>query len=202
MSNQKVVIATSNTGKINELQDLCASWPCMLIEPPRTLDIAETGSTFIENACIKARAYAKDTGLPAIADDSGLVIDALNGEPGLYSARYAGEDATASENMRKVLEMLANKPKPWTARFVCLLVLMRHANDPDPIITHGSWTGVIVDEPRGHMNHGYDPIFQPRHHDCTAAEILLEVKNRYSHRAQAIHKMTQYIARTEFMEKI
>ena len=199
MSTQNIVIASSNHGKIREIKDLCASWPTNMVASQHPIDVVESGHTFVENACLKAQAYAKANNMSALADDSGLLVHALNDEPGLYSARYAGPTASNIDNINKLLAELKEIPRPWLARFVCVLVLLRHPEDPDPIVTHGSWNGEIVPKPQGNMNFGFDPIFKPNHHDCTAAELMLEIKNRYSHRAKAMHKMYQHIARMSYI---
>ena len=161
--------------------------------PQSAFDIPEaeeTGLTFVENAILKARHAAHLAGLPAIADDSGIEVDALNGAPGIYSARFAGKGASDSDNLRKLLEELKDVPEQnRTARFQCLMVYMRHEKDPTPIICQGTWEGCILFEPRGSGGFGYDPVFYVPTHDCASAELAPDEKNRLSHRGQAIRKL-------------
>lgn len=198
MSNQKIVLATGNPGKINELTSLCSEWPIEVSALEYPVEVDECGLSFLENALLKARAYAREADTMALADDSGLVIDALSGAPGIHSARYAGPACSSKDNIAHVLKQLRDLPKPWTARFVCVLVLCEHANDPDPWIARASWEGEITDQPKGLLNFGYDPIFVPAHHNLTAAELMPEVKNRYSHRFQATRKLTQILLKNDF----
>ena len=185
----KLVLASSNQGKLEELRDLLAGNGIELIAQSElgVDDADETGSTFVENALIKARHATRITGLPALADDSGICVDALNGAPGLYSARYAGEHGNASRNIDKLLEALRDLPDDRrTAHFYCVLVLLRHPEDPQPLIVEGQWNGRILPERRGSGGHGYDPVFFDPHHDQAAAEMEPELKNRLSHRGQAL----------------
>jgi XTP/dITP diphosphohydrolase len=153
-------------------------------------DAEETGLTFVENALLKARNAAAHTGLAAIADDSGIEVDALHGAPGIYSARYAGAGASDQANLEKLLAVLRDVPEAArTARFQCLLVYLRHADDPTPLICQGTWEGRILDAPRGENGFGYDPVFYVPTHDCTSAELPPEVKNALSHRGQALRKL-------------
>lgn len=155
-------------------------------------DAEETGLSFVENAILKARHAAHASGLSAIADDSGLEVDALNGAPGIYSARYAGPDATDAHNNHKLLTVLAAlPPDKRTARFQCLMVYLRHAQDPTPIICQGSWEGRILDAPRGNNGFGYDPLFWVSGQDCSSAELSPETKNRLSHRGQALRQLLE-----------
>ncbi len=183
-----VVLASSNAGKIKELQDMLADLGVVII-PQQELsipDIEETGLCFVENAILKARNAALLSGKPAIADDSGLEVDLLDGQPGIYSARFAGEGATDSTNNQKLLEQLGNAPlEKRTARYQCVIVYMRHANDPTPIICQGSWEGHIALNPRGEGGFGYDPLFYLQDLDCHAAEMEKVHKNRISHRGKA-----------------
>lgn len=189
---KKIVIASGNPGKIKELQAILSplGWECL---PQSGWDIPEadeTGTTFIENAIIKARHAAVLTGLPALADDSGLEIDALHGEPGVYSARYAGPEADFKANINLALKKLKEHPEaPRTARFHCVIALIQHAGDPAPKVFHGTWEGEITEEPCGTQGFGYDPIFYVPEHDCTAAELDPEIKNQLSHRAKAMKKL-------------
>jgi len=148
-------------------------------------DVPETGTTFVENAIIKARHAAKVTGLPAIADDSGLVVDALGGAPGIYSARFAGVNATDSDNIDKLLSELAGSDNR-KAHFFCTLVFMRHAGDPVPLVSQGKWEGEILKSREGDGGFGYDPVFNVPSHNCTAAQLDKAEKNRISHRGNAL----------------
>ena len=151
------------------------------------MDAEETGLTFVENAILKARNAAAHTGQPAIADDSGIEVDALNGAPGIYSARYAGAGASDQDNLQKLLEALRDIPEAErTARFQCLMVYMRHGEDPTPLICQGTWEGRILFEPRGENGFGYDPVFHVPTHNCSSAELEPDVKNALSHRGQAL----------------
>jgi XTP/dITP diphosphohydrolase len=153
-------------------------------------DADETGLSFVENAILKARHAAQLTGLPAIADDSGLEVDALNGAPGIYSARYSGPGASDADNLQKLLVELKEVPEAQrTARFQCLMVYMAHAADPTPLICQGTWEGRILFEPRGAGGFGYDPVFWVPSEQCASAELAPEVKNRLSHRGQALQKL-------------
>lgn len=193
----KLVLASGNQGKLREFATLfeplgttVVSQSELQIETPD-----ETGLTFIENALLKAR-YASDRSkLPAVADDSGLVVPALQGAPGLYSARYAGPKASDTDNLNKLLETLAGQAE--TARvgyYICALALLRHASDPDPIIAIGTWQGRILEAPRGHGGFGYDPIFLPDGLEETAAEMDPELKNQRSHRGQAVAQLLAQLA--------
>jgi XTP/dITP diphosphohydrolase len=189
---RRIVVATGNRGKLAELSRLLAPTGIALcaqselgIEPPE-----ETGLTFIENALLKARHASAATGLPALADDSGLAVDALGGAPGIYSARYAGENADDEGNNRKLLESLAGvAPDARTARYHCALVLLRHPADPLPLVCSASWEGVILAAPRGTGGFGYDPLFLVPSLDRTAAELEPALKNRLSHRGRALQMM-------------
>ena len=186
---QKVVLATGNAGKVRELASLLSDFGLDIVaQTDLGVDSAEeTGLTFIENAILKARHAAKVTGLPAIADDSGLAVDVLGGAPGIYSARYSGEDATDLKNLQKLLETLKDVPDDQRqARFHCVLVYLRHAEDPTPLVCHGSWPGVITREPAGTGGFGYDPIFFVPSEGKTAAELTREEKSAISHRGQAL----------------
>ncbi|MBU2709522.1 RdgB/HAM1 family non-canonical purine NTP pyrophosphatase [Zooshikella harenae] len=186
---QQVVLASNNKGKLNELQHLLGSLNIKML-PQKQMgvsEVAETGLSFVENAIIKARHASRITGLPAIADDSGLEVDALDGAPGIYSARYAGEQASDAENIEKLLRELATvSTQQRTARFQCLLVFLKHANDPTPLICQGTWEGLILEEPRGEHGFGYDPLFFVPSEHCSAAELPAGIKNELSHRAKAM----------------
>jgi len=193
----KIILASHNAGKIKELQALLnpAQFTVIAQADLGVQDAAETGQTFVENALIKARHAAKMTALPAIADDSGLVVPALNGAPGIYSARYAGEKAQSHDNIQKLLTELKNVPdEKRDAYFYCALVFMRHAEDPTPIICTGKWSGHILSVPQGTKGFGYDPIFYVASEHKTAAELPLTIKNRISHRGIALQLLIQQIS--------
>lgn len=189
---QKIVLASNNKGKVREFGDMLSSLNMEVI-PQATFhieDADETGLTFVENAIIKARHASSIAGLPAIADDSGLEVDALNGAPGIYSARYSGEGATDEKNLLKLLEALKDvAEEKRTARFQCVLVYMRHAEDPTPLICQGTWEGIISTEANGENGFGYDPIFYVPTHNCSSAQLSADVKNTLSHRAQALNTL-------------
>ena len=184
---QKIVLASGNQGKVREFTSLFAEYGVDVIAQKElgVEDVPETGTTFVENAIIKARHAAKVTGLPAIADDSGLVVDALGGAPGIYSARFAGEDATDSDNIDKLLSELAGSDNR-KAHFFCTLVFMRHAGDPVPLVSQGKWEGEILKSREGDGGFGYDPVFNVPSHNCTAAQLDKAEKNRISHRGNAL----------------
>ncbi len=186
---QKVVLATGNAGKVRELADLLSDFGLDVVaQTSLGVDSAdETGLTFIENAILKARHAAQITELPAIADDSGLAVDALGGAPGIYSARYAGEDGNDGKNLHKLLETMKQVPDGQRqARFHCVLVYLRHAADPTPLVCHGSWEGQITRQPAGNGGFGYDPVFFVPSEGKTAAELTREEKRAISHRGQAL----------------
>lgn len=186
---QKVVLATGNAGKVRELADLLADFGLDVVAQTElnVESVEETGLTFIENAILKARHAAKVTGLPALADDSGLAVDALGGAPGIYSARYAGEDASDLQNLEKLLQALKGVPDDKRqAQFHCVLVYMRHAEDPTPLVFHGCWPGVVTHAPAGQGGFGYDPIFYVPSEGKTAAELTRDEKHAISHRGQAL----------------
>jgi XTP/dITP diphosphohydrolase len=197
----KIVLATGNQGKVKELAHLLAEQSIEIV-PQSEFDVsevAETGTTFVENAIIKARHAAKITGLPAIADDSGLEVDALNGAPGVYSARYAADitegEVTDDDNTNKLLNALANTPDELrTARFHCVLVYMKHENDPTPLICHGIWEGTISKSKQGEQGFGYDPVFWQNDLQMSSAQLSREVKNKLSHRGQALAKLVEKLA--------
>lgn len=191
-----IVLATGNQGKVNELSSLLAKYNIEIVPQSNfnVPEVAETGTTFVENAIIKARHASKITGLPAIADDSGLEVDALNGEPGVYSARYAGENASDDDNTNKLLKSLANVTADQrSARFHCVLVYMRHENDPTPIICHGVWEGSICNEKQGDQGFGYDPVFYQADYQMTSAQLPRDLKNQLSHRGQALGKLVKQL---------
>jgi len=191
---QKVVLATGNPGKVRELADLLADFGLNVVAQTELgVDSAEeTGLTFIENAILKARHAAQITGLPAIADDSGLAVDALGGAPGIYSARYAGVDASDQQNLDKLLVALKDVPQGSRgAQFHCVLVYMRHAEDPTPLVFHGSWAGEITFESAGAGGFGYDPVFYVPELGRTAAELNRDEKSAVSHRGKALKLMLE-----------
>lgn len=190
----KIVLATGNRGKVAEMADLLADFGFEVIAQSElnVPDADETGLTFIENAIIKARHAAALTGLPAIADDSGLEVDYLNGAPGIYSARYAGANASDNDNLQKLLTTLEGVPSEQrTARFHCVLVYLRHANDPTPLVCHGQWQGEILTEPRGEHGFGYDPVFFVPEENCASAQLSAARKKQLSHRAKALQLLFQ-----------
>ena len=191
---KKVVLASGNKGKVREINQILAGLDFEVV-PQTEFDvpeIEETGLTFVENAILKARNAAAHTGLPAIADDSGLEVDALKGAPGIYSARYAGVGATDEANLNKLLKELSGVPEAnRTARFQCLMVYMEHELDPTPIICQGTWEGRITEAAQGENGFGYDPVFYVPSHDCTSAQLSAGEKNRLSHRGQALQLLTQ-----------
>jgi XTP/dITP diphosphohydrolase len=193
----KLVLASSNAGKLEELHALLDDVGVELIAQTTlgVSDADETGLTFVENALLKARHAARLTGLPALADDSGICVDALHGAPGLYSARYAGEHGNAQANIDKLLDALRDVPDARRgAHFYCVLVLLRHAEDPQPLLVEGRWRGRIAHARIGSGGHGYDPVFVDPEHGQTAAEMPLALKNRISHRGIALQQLKQRLA--------
>lgn len=185
-----IVLASSNLGKIREIQAILQNDNILPQSQFNVVEAAETGSTFVENAIIKARNAAAHCGLPAIADDSGLVVDALNGAPGVISARYAGDGASDQANLDKVLWAMQDVPSEQrTARFICVMVYLKHANDPTPVIAQGVWEGRILSQPVGENGFGYDPIFWVDTHQCSSAQLAPDIKNSLSHRGQALQKL-------------
>lgn len=192
----EIVLASSNIGKINEINKLLQKFPVNVIAQSKfnISSVEETGLTFFENAILKARYAAEISELPALADDSGLCVDALNGSPGVFSSRYAGENATDENRINKVLNEMKNIPaEKRTASFHCVMAYMRYANDPAPIICHGIWPGIITTEARGKKGFGYDPIFYVPTHNCTAAELEQVVKNQISHRGRAFAQLEKFL---------
>lgn len=198
----EIVLGTNNAGKVREINDMCAAmsarFPLLAqirFAPQSQWHIpsaVEDGTTFVENALIKARHAARLSGQPALSDDSGIVVDALAGQPGIHSARYAGEDADAAANNTKLLQAMTGVPEDQrTARFVCALAFVRDADDDQPIITEGIWEGRILSSPRGERGFGYDPLFFSLAHGMGAAEMDPAEKNRCSHRARALHDMVE-----------
>ena len=196
---KRIVLASGNAGKAQEISQMLANHRIEVLPQSafNVMEVEETGLTFVENALLKARNAAAHSGLPAIADDSGLEVDALDGAPGIYSARYAGNNASDSDNITKLLGALAGvEGAQRTARFQCLMVYMEHAHDPTPIICQGTWEGRILLEPRGNNGFGYDPIFFVPTHNCSSAELPPEIKNKLSHRGQALKKLVEALGHT------
>lgn len=193
----RLVLATGNAGKLREMREILSPWQVEVLPladfTPGAAD--ETGLSFVENAILKARFAADASGLPAIADDSGLEVDALHGAPGIYSARYAGPDADDAANNRKLLEALADVPDDSrTARYRCAMVFMRWPLDPAPVVAQAAWEGRIGREGRGHGGFGYDPLFLVGSTGGTAAELDAATKNRLSHRGQALRALVSALA--------
>ena len=194
-----IVLASSNPGKVREINQMLGGLHLSVVPQSdfKVIDAEETGLTFIENALLKARNATRHTGLPAIADDSGIEVDYLNGAPGIYSARYAGKNASDEQNLRKLLDDLVGIPEAErTARFQCLMVYLRHEFDPTPVICQGTWEGRILFEPRGANGFGYDPVFFVPTHNCSSAELPPEVKNKLSHRGQALRLLVAALGHT------
>ncbi len=185
----KLVLASNNPGKVREINAILADRGITVV-PQSDFDapeVEETGLSFVENAILKARSAARHSGLPALADDSGIEVDALRGAPGIYSARFAGPGASDADNLARLLDQLKDVPEAErTARFQCLMVLMEHEADPTPLICQGTWEGRITFEPAGDNGFGYDPVFFVPDHGCTAAQLEAAEKNRISHRARAL----------------
>lgn len=195
-SRQQIVLASGNQGKLRELQAVLGDEAVELLPQSQfsVSSVAETGLSFVENALIKARHASEATGLAAIADDSGIEVDALNGEPGIYSARYAGsegEDADAQNNAKLLHELRDVAEADRTARFQCVIVFMRHARDPMPLVCQGTWEGRILFTEQGENGFGYDPLFYVPTHDCSSAELDPATKNSLSHRGQALASLMQ-----------
>jgi XTP/dITP diphosphohydrolase len=194
---RRIVLASNNPGKVREFNQLFAGLDLEVAPQSEYAvpEIEETGLTFVENAILKARNAAQHSGRPALADDSGLEVDALNGAPGIFSARYAGKGAGDTQNLQKLLADLKGVPEgKRTARFQCLLVYLRHALDPTPLICQGTWEGRILFEPRGTHGFGYDPVFFVPTHGCASAELPPEVKNSLSHRGQALRQLVDVLS--------
>ncbi len=185
----QIVLASGNQGKLREFAQLLAPLSIEILTQSElgVSEAAETGLSFIENAIIKARNACAQTGLPAIADDSGIEVDALHGAPGIYSSRYAGDEASDADNIEALLKALNGVPaSERNARFQCVVVYMRHANDPTPLICQGTWHGQILSEAAGDGGFGYDPVFFVPETDCSAAELSSQQKHAISHRGQAM----------------
>ena len=194
---KKIILATSNLGKVRELNSMLGGQYNVVSQVDmKVQEVPETGASFIENALIKARNASSQSQLPALADDSGLVVDALNGEPGIYSARYAGENATDEDNIVKLLARMDGEENRG-ASFCCAMVFVRNAGDPEPIIVEKSWEGQILRELKGHNGFGYDPVFYLPELDCTSAQLSAEEKNRQSHRGQALQEILKRLLSLE-----
>lgn len=193
---RQIVLASGNKGKLKEFNQVLGDLGVEVVPQSQfnVPDADETGLSFVENAIIKARHACQLTGLPALADDSGLEVDALNGAPGIYSARFAGAGATDAKNNQKLLQRLeGTSPEQRSARFRCVLVFMRHAEDPTPLICQGSWEGQILPLPQGDNGFGYDPLFLVPGLDIASAQLPPEQKNKISHRGQAVQQLIQLI---------
>jgi len=189
---KELILATSNSGKIKELQNLLAPIHCIAQSTLGISSAEENGLSFIENAIIKARHTSSLAGKPALADDSGLVVAALNGKPGIYSARYAGPDASDRDNINLLLKNMAHLPQEQRqAFFYCAIAYVQHATDPTPLIATGRFDGYISMEPSGEEGFGYDPIFYITEHQCTAAQLPAHIKNTISHRAKALNQLRE-----------
>lgn len=194
---RKLVIASGNQGKLRELSALLAPLDFEVHTQSEfdVPDVEETGTTFVENAIIKARNAAQHSGMPAVADDSGIEVDALDGAPGVYSARFSGPGATDEKNNAVLVEKLRHIPEAQrTARYKAVIVYMSHAGDPSPIICEGSWEGRIMLEPRGENGFGYDPYFYVPTHGCHSAELSANEKNAISHRGQALKQLVDKLS--------
>jgi len=198
--SQQIILASNNAGKVAEIRELLSEFDFNLV-PQGEFDVPEveeTGTTFVENAIIKARHASALTGLPALADDSGLAVEGLGGEPGVRTARYAGVGASDTERMQQInADLLACKAVTRRASFYCVIVYMRTAMDPAPIICQGVWEGEILLEPQGEQGFGYDPIFYVPTHQCSAAQLDKAVKNQLSHRGQALQQLVLKFAENE-----
>jgi len=197
--SQRIVLASNNPGKVREFNQLLAGSEFEVLPQSgfQLEEVEETGLTFVENALLKARNAAQHTGLPAIADDSGLEVDVLDGAPGIHSARYAGAGASDRQNLEKLLDALKDvSDKKRSARFQCLMVYLRHPKDPTPMIFQGTWEGRILHAPQGNNGFGYDPVFYVPDQQCAAAELPADLKNSLSHRGQALRRLVPVLRGT------
>ena len=194
---KKIILATGNKGKVRELNAMLKGYYKVISQSDMQVEeVPETGATFIENALIKARNASLQSKLPALADDSGLQVEALNGAPGIYSARYAGEGATDKDNIEKLIlnmDQYSNRK----AHFCCAMVFVESANDINPIIIEKQWEGELLREPIGINGFGYDPIFYLRDHECSSAQLEPEIKNEISHRGQALSDLLKQLLSLE-----
>ena len=194
---EKIVLASGNKGKLREIRELLAGLDINVVPQSdfQVSDADETGLTFVENAILKARHAASVTGLPAISDDSGIEVDVLGGAPGIYSARYAGVGASDADNLQLLLDNVAatGVDKP-AARFQCVMVFLRSEHDATPVIAQGTWEGYLVNQAKGQNGFGYDPIFHVPEQGCTSAELPPEIKNKLSHRGQALRQLLQKLS--------
>ncbi|MET0066619.1 MAG: RdgB/HAM1 family non-canonical purine NTP pyrophosphatase [Candidatus Thiodiazotropha sp.] len=196
-TGEKIVLASNNAGKVREINQLLTREQITVVPQKefKIPDAVEDGLSFVENAIKKARHASRLSGLSAIADDSGIEVDALNGAPGIYSARFAGAGASDEANLQKLLADMAQVPDAErSARFQCLMVYMRHAEDPTPLICQGTWEGRILFEPAGENGFGYDPVFYVPTHNCSSAQLDPETKNSLSHRGQALQKLLRALS--------
>lgn len=195
---QRIVLASGNKGKVNEFSELLAEHDISIVPQSdfAVPDAEETGLTFVENAILKARNAAAHTGLPAIADDSGLEVDYLNGAPGIYSARYAGNGGSEANNAKLLDALRGIEQAQRSARFQCVLVYLRHADDPTPLICQGTWEGQILTAAQGDAGFGYDPLFYAPEEGCSAAELPASRKNEISHRGQALRCLLAAMRKT------
>ena len=200
---REIVVASANPGKLREFSQLFSDWQIRVLPQSEFAvpAVAETGTTFAENALLKARHGARHAHRPVIADDSGIEVDALNGEPGIYSARYAGEGATDAENLALLLRniALAGARRP-AARFRCVVAYVRGPDDSEPLVAQGIWEGYIVDKPAGNNGFGYDPVFHVPGHGCTSAELPPAVKNSISHRGKALRNLVELMKEAKALE--
>ncbi len=190
---RRIVLATGNAGKLKEMHEIFSIIDVDIVAQSEfdTPEAIEDGLSFVENAIIKARNAAAHTDLPALSDDSGIEVDALNGEPGIHSARYAGDDESNIQRLLRELESVVEEKR--TARFQCVMVYLRHANDPVPVIAHGVWEGRILRATQGQGGFGYDPVFYVPERRCSAAELMAEDKNSLSHRGKALRQMLELL---------
>ena len=194
---KKIILATGNQGKVRELDAMLKGHYSVVSQKDlKVIEVPETGSSFIENALLKARNAANQTQLPALADDSGLEVEALDGEAGIYSARYAGENASDEENLSKLLKEM-EKHNNRKANFCCAMVFIRNSEDPRPIIIERRWYGEILTRPIGSNGFGYDPIFYLKEYDCSSAQLELDIKNQISHRGLALKDLLKELLRVE-----
>ncbi len=196
-NGNKIVFASGNVGKVREVGQLLGGVSIDVLPQSafNVPEVEETGVTFVENAILKARNAAHYTGLPAMADDSGIAVDVLRGRPGIYSARFAGVGASDEENLNKLINLVKSFPeRERTARFICSMVYLHHEGDPVPMIVEGIWEGQLILEPRGQNGFGYDPIFYISSRQCTSAELPPEIKNKLSHRGQALRKLLRQLS--------